>query len=115
MLFHIAEEPPADMASLLGMFQTSIPAVVKRRAKELLNVVKEAVKQGLILGKEAGLVQNIEDSQEEEVAVTSGEPKKDAETEMKSLEMVAESGGTNIWQPGIILFLFGILQRELIG
>ena len=95
MLFHIAEEPPADMASLLGMFQTSIPAVIKRRVKKLLNVVKEAVKQGLILGKEAGLIQNIEDSQEEEVAVTSEEPKKDVETEMKSLEVVSESGGTN--------------------
>ncbi|KAF8802130.1 hypothetical protein BYT27DRAFT_7113139 [Phlegmacium glaucopus] len=103
VLFHIAEQPPAEMASLLGMFQTSVPAVVKRRAKELLNVIREAVKQGLGFVKEPGSIQSFGDDQEEGVASMSEEPKKAVvmlETEMKSLEMVDESGGANLWGSG---------------
>lgn len=103
MLFHIAEEPPAEMASLLGMFQTSVPVVVKRRAKELLNVIREGVKRGLNLAKDSGSVQSFGDDQEEEVVSTVGKPRKDVmlETEIKSLEMVEESRTTNLWGSGM--------------
>jgi exosome complex exonuclease RRP6 len=117
VLFHIAEEPPAEMASLLGMFQTSVPVVVKRRAKELLNVIKEAVNRGLGLPKEPDSVQSIGDDQEGREASTNGKPRKDVtmlETEMKSLETVEEGGSTNLWRSGVILPSFVILHRELI-
>lgn len=44
-LFLIAEQPPADMASLLVLFKPSVPPVVKRRSKELLTIIAEAVKK----------------------------------------------------------------------
>ena len=106
VLFHIAEEPPAEMASLLRMFQTSVPAVVKRRAKELLSVIKEAVKRGLNVTKEAGSVQSVGEDQEEMVVRMNEEPRKDVtmlETELKSLEMMDESGSRNLWGSGMIL------------
>jgi len=46
-LFTLAESHPADMTALLAIFRNNIPAVVKRRAKELLEVVKLGVKRGL--------------------------------------------------------------------
>ncbi|KAJ2929812.1 hypothetical protein H1R20_g7283, partial [Candolleomyces eurysporus] len=48
-LFTLAENPPADMSTLLGSFRggAGVPAVVKKRAKELLEVIKEAVREGL--------------------------------------------------------------------
>lgn len=88
VLFHIAEEPPAEMASLVNY--GTVSAVVKRRAKELLSVVREAVKRGLNLTKD----------QEEQVVRTRAEPRKDVtmlENEMKSLEM----GGLS--KSGVIL------------
>lgn len=115
MLFHIAEEPPAEMASLLGMFQTSVPVVVKRRAKELLKVVREGVKRGLNLTKDTGSVQSFGDDQEEEVVSTVDKPRKDVmlETEIKFLEMVEESRTMNLWGSGTYSsFCNG---RELIG
>ena len=109
VLFHIAEEPPAEMASLLRMFQTSVPAVVKRRAKELLNVIREAVKRGLNLTKVAG----VGEDQEEKVVSMDEEPSKNVtmlETEMKSLDMVDESGSTSLWRWGMILLSFVIFH-----
>ena len=103
VLFHIAEEPPAEMASLLRMFQTSVPAVVKRRAKELLNVIREAVKRGLNLTKEFGSGQS---EDREEMVSMNEEPSKDVtmlETEMKSLEMMNGSGTRSLWGSGMIL------------
>jgi exosome complex exonuclease RRP6 len=46
LLFKLAEQPPADMAALLHAF-SSTPPVVRRRAKELLDVIRNAVKKGL--------------------------------------------------------------------
>ena len=54
MLFLIAEQPPADMAALLALFKSSIPPVVKRRAKELLTVIKDAVKRGMAMARVGG-------------------------------------------------------------
>ncbi|KAH9979682.1 ribonuclease H-like domain-containing protein [Russula compacta] len=45
-LFKVVEQPPADMAALFHAF-SSTPPVVKRRAKELLDVIRNAVKKGL--------------------------------------------------------------------
>jgi exosome complex exonuclease RRP6 len=45
-LFKLVEKPPADMAALLHSFEFT-PPVVKRRAKELLDVIRDAVKKGL--------------------------------------------------------------------
>ena len=45
-LFKLVEKPPADMAALLHAFDF-MPPVVKRRAKELVDVIRDAVKKGL--------------------------------------------------------------------
>ncbi|KAN0114265.1 Ribonuclease H-like domain containing protein [Russula decolorans] len=45
-LFKLAERPPADMAALLHAFDFT-PPVVKRRAKELLDIIRDAMKEGL--------------------------------------------------------------------
>ncbi|KAI9436576.1 hypothetical protein H4582DRAFT_1961712 [Lactarius indigo] len=42
----LVEQPPADMAALLHVFP-STPPVVRRRAKELLDVIRSAVRKGL--------------------------------------------------------------------
>ena len=65
-------------------------------------LIGEAVKRGLNLTTEAGSrsVQSLGDDQ---VVSTNGEPRKDVttlETGMKSLEMVEESGRTNLWRIG---------------
>jgi exosome complex exonuclease RRP6 len=112
VLFRIAEEPPAEMASLLKMFQTSVPAIVKRRAKELLNAIKEAVERGTNLTKEARSVQSVGEDQEGKVVSMNEEPSKDvtmSETEMKSSKMADESGSTSLWSsrmflPSIVVF-----------
>ncbi|KAF8636209.1 hypothetical protein AX17_003695 [Amanita inopinata Kibby_2008] len=46
-LFRFAEQPPNDMAALLNMFSSGAPPVVRRRAKELLDIVREATKVAL--------------------------------------------------------------------
>jgi exosome complex exonuclease RRP6 len=43
-LFQLAERSPTDMASLLATFK-SIPPVVRRRAKELLDTIQDAMKR----------------------------------------------------------------------
>ncbi|KAF9446370.1 hypothetical protein P691DRAFT_794509 [Macrolepiota fuliginosa MF-IS2] len=46
-LFRIAEAPPGDLAALLRALGSSPPTLVKKRAKELLDAVREAVKSSL--------------------------------------------------------------------
>lgn len=41
-LFQLAEQPPTDMAALLKVFPSVLP-VIRRRAKELLDVIKGCV------------------------------------------------------------------------
>lgn len=55
-LFKLVEQPPADMAALLHAF-ASTPPVVKRRAKELLDIIRDAVKKGL-----SGAVEDLKES-----------------------------------------------------
>ena len=45
-MFKLVEQPPADMAALLHAFEFT-PPVVKRRAKELLDIIRDAMKKGL--------------------------------------------------------------------
>lgn len=45
-MFKLVEQPPADMAALLHAFEFT-PPVVKRRAKELLDIIRDAAKKGL--------------------------------------------------------------------
>ncbi|RDX45737.1 hypothetical protein OH76DRAFT_1407731 [Lentinus brumalis] len=45
-LFSLAERTPADMAALLSVFHP-VPPVIRRRAKELLDAIRDAVKQAL--------------------------------------------------------------------
>ncbi|PPR05868.1 hypothetical protein CVT24_006622 [Panaeolus cyanescens] len=61
VLFQLAEQPPADMAALLNMFRGGMPPVLKKRAKELLNVVKDAVKRGMEVSQPKHLVKEKED------------------------------------------------------
>ena len=44
-LFILAEQPPADIAGLLSLFQ-HVPPVVRRRAKELLEAIRQAAAVG---------------------------------------------------------------------
>lgn len=53
-LFQLAEQPPADMAALLAIFRSSVPPMVKKRARELLTVVKNAVKEGMTVAGVGG-------------------------------------------------------------
>ncbi|KAJ4497032.1 ribonuclease H-like domain-containing protein [Lentinula lateritia] len=43
-LIQLAEHPPADMAAMLKIFHF-VPPVLKRRAKELLNIIREVIKR----------------------------------------------------------------------
>ncbi|KAL0062975.1 exosome nuclease subunit [Marasmius tenuissimus] len=45
-IFQLAEQPPAEMAALLRVFH-SVPPVIRRRAKELLDTIRSAVKDQL--------------------------------------------------------------------
>ena len=45
-LFQLADRPPADMAALLASFQ-SLPPLIRKRSKELLDTIRAAVKRGL--------------------------------------------------------------------
>lgn len=42
-LFQLAERPPKDMAALLSIFKT-VPPLVRRRARELLDLIQETLK-----------------------------------------------------------------------
>ncbi|KAF8975376.1 hypothetical protein BDQ17DRAFT_1441539 [Cyathus striatus] len=46
-LFQLGEQPPADMPALLQIFKTNVLPVLKRRAKELLDAIRDAVKRSL--------------------------------------------------------------------
>ncbi|KAF9068629.1 ribonuclease H-like domain-containing protein [Rhodocollybia butyracea] len=53
-IFQLAEQPPADMAAMLRIFHF-VPPVLKRRAKELLDVIREALKHHLTAADEKSL------------------------------------------------------------
>ncbi|RXW17745.1 hypothetical protein EST38_g8111 [Candolleomyces aberdarensis] len=83
-LFTLAENPPADMSALLGSFRggAGVPAVVKKRAKELLEVIKEAVREGL-----QGAIQSAE------VSKAKDEEKMVVDNKVEVVEVKTRSGG----------------------
>ncbi|KAF6747898.1 hypothetical protein DFP72DRAFT_918103 [Ephemerocybe angulata] len=86
-LFTLAEAPPAEMNALLGMFRggQGVPGVVRRRAGELLAVVKEAVRIGLQAGEtvqEKVEMEVVEEMKENDIVV---DEKSDSLVEAASL------------------------------
>ncbi|PPR03245.1 hypothetical protein CVT26_008077 [Gymnopilus dilepis] len=118
VLFLVAEQPPSDMAALLALFESSIPPVVKRRAKELLTVIEDAVKRGMAMARVGGSQMELAEdgtAMVESTATTTTttavvESRKDVvmlDKEMKDLEKVEvvesvkEVESTSIWGRGI--------------
>lgn len=89
-MFQLAERPPADMAALLQMFP-SVPPVVRRRAKELLEAIRECLQRYLTKPPTAAPA-----------------PPADAETEDAHMEVneavvavkVPVSAGASLWSIG---------------
>ncbi|ESK95601.1 exosome complex exonuclease rrp6 [Moniliophthora roreri MCA 2997] len=63
-IFQLAEQPPADMAALLRAFH-SVPPVIRRRAKELLEVIREAVKYHMEAGSKPDTIATKSESEQE--------------------------------------------------
>ncbi|KDR77424.1 hypothetical protein GALMADRAFT_209792 [Galerina marginata CBS 339.88] len=102
VLFLMAEQPPADMAALLAMFKSSIPPVVKKRAKELLSVIKDAVKRGMAMsrigGQEPVEEQPVSGLVELPVPETAAKDVVMLETEIKDLEeAITKQAPASIW------------------
>lgn len=92
-LFPIAEQPPADIPSLLKIFKASIPPVVKRRARELLSVIKEAITRGLPL---------VQPDPNEELQTAddnrpTADPGADTQAEVEVVQVVPENSTSSIW------------------
>ncbi|KAF4621790.1 hypothetical protein D9613_012206 [Agrocybe pediades] len=110
VLFLMAEQPPADMAALLAIFKSSIPPIVKRRAKELLTVVKEAVKRGMAMSRMGGSGGKDDDNNLKEQtgsttppAVEKVQTQKDVvmlDEEIKKLEETDKKPNASIWGQG---------------
>jgi exosome complex exonuclease RRP6 len=76
-LFQLAEHPPASLADLLRAFSGSgASVVVKKRAEELLGVIKEAVVRGMAVptASERTSKPMIDSNTLPNVTVTSNEP-----------------------------------------
>ncbi|KAF8184172.1 hypothetical protein BJ912DRAFT_975089 [Pholiota molesta] len=104
VLFTIAEQPPADMAALLAIFRSSVPPVVKKRAKELLGVIREAVKRGLGPSRVDGEETRRMEDQLGSMEVKTQQTKKEIvtlDTEIKLLEQANVVEVANIWGHGI--------------
>ncbi|KAJ7050877.1 ribonuclease H-like domain-containing protein [Mycena amicta] len=84
-LFQLAERPPADMAALLKTF-TSVPPVVRRRAKELLEAIRACVRAHLTKPKEV----------EEAVAVAPITEKVDVAA-VEMVDQVPKSTAPDMW------------------
>jgi len=89
-LFQLAEQPPADMASLLGLFRSSVPPVLKRRGKDLLDVIQARVKSGLALMNGGDII--VEADREVEVLVN---PDENVIHEQEGVSLQLDSGGDN--------------------
>ncbi|KAF9474588.1 hypothetical protein BDN70DRAFT_865980 [Pholiota conissans] len=100
VLFTIAEQPPADMAALLAIFRSSVPSVVKKRAKELLGVIREAVKRGLGPSRGETRLDEDQNGSKEGEQMKIQQASRDVvmlDTEIKNLEQINVVESTNIW------------------
>ncbi|KAI0298162.1 ribonuclease H-like domain-containing protein [Multifurca ochricompacta] len=90
-VFKLAEQAPADMAALLHAF-SSTPPVVRRRAKELLDVIRDAVKKGL--SRAIGESRHLPAASSED---TDGSDKMDVDVSSASIVPVPAS--PSLWSP----------------
>lgn len=97
LLFLIAEQPPAEMTTLFSLFKPAVPPIVKKRAKELLSVITEAVRAGLSSSR-------FKDSEtsSQSMTVANGSDKKDdvmmLDTAIQNVEFESKKEGlTSIW------------------
>lgn len=88
-IFHLAEHPPNDMAALLNIFPSSAPPVIRRRAKELLDVIRNALRETLSLVVEPDVLQK-----PQEVAQAA------ASMEVVAVKESRETAGRDIWAVG---------------
>lgn len=94
-LFHLAEQPPGDMAALLRVF-SSVPPVIKRRAKELLEVIRDCVRMHLQKSMPPTSVE-----------IAPVEPTADVAPQVQKAETIAPdptSTELNLWSKGAISF-----------
>lgn len=102
-LFRIAEAPPGDLAALLRLFGSSVPAVVKRRAKELLDAVRDAVKSSLGGGEGEVRAEKVESMKEK--ADTGVEVREEqAQVEQNPKESTEKLWGTSRLLPSVSVF-----------
>ncbi|KAJ7229199.1 hypothetical protein GGX14DRAFT_417073 [Mycena pura] len=85
-LFQLAERPPGDMAALLQMFQ-SVPPVVRRRAKGLLDAIRACVQRHLSKSQETAPTPSTMESD----VVMEVDTKMDAEVNLPAV------GAPNLW------------------
>lgn len=85
-LFQLAESPPGDMAALLQMFQ-SVPPVVRRRAKGLLDAIRACVQRHLSKSQETAPTPSTMESD----VVMEVDTKMDAEVNLPAV------GAPNLW------------------
>ncbi|KAJ3571226.1 hypothetical protein NP233_g3891 [Leucocoprinus birnbaumii] len=105
-LFRIAESPPSDLGALLRVFGMQVPVVVKRRAKELVEVIREGVRKGLSqsqsTGDDAGAGAGAGAESGGEVKDTQ-EKEKEAEVEVKKpadsvrVEQISKETNEKLW------------------
>ena len=88
-LFLFTEQPPVDIAGLLSMFQY-VPPVVRKRAKELFDTIRDAVKD---VPEEAPAVE----------AVESTETPMQVDEEERAPEVPLSDSATGLWPNGIYL------------
>jgi len=87
-LFKLVEQPPADMAALLHAFDFT-PPVVKRRAKELLDVIRDTMKKEL-----SGA---IEDSKETSAMASSETTVAPSKTDVDVPSASTQPRQTSLW------------------
>lgn len=87
-IFQLAEQPPADMAAMLKIFHF-VPPVLRRRAKELLDVIRESVRWHLS-----------SDQGKPSPVATAVNPIQDAAVEQQPLPKTDSSTATSLWTLG---------------
>lgn len=96
------------MAVLLAIFRSSVPSVVKKRAKELLGVIREAVKRGLGPSRGETRLDEDQNGSKEGEQMKIQQASRDVvmlDTEIKNLEQVNVVESTNIWGRSTSRFL----------
>lgn len=105
-LFKIAEAPPGDLMALLKVFGAQVPVVVKRRQKELLDVVRDAVRAGLLEGRSVEGKEGKE-VRKERVGEQVNEEEKEVQGEQQAEQrVVKEAASEKLWGMLILPSIF---------